>query len=51
MHLISKQKASTVIISPSVGEIVKYTNYVEIKKKIIKMQLFQQCKFMAMGVH
>lgn len=40
MHLISKQKASTVIISPSVGEIVKYTNYVEIKKKSLKCNYF-----------
>lgn len=32
MHLISKQKASAVSVALSIGVIVKYTNYVKIKK-------------------
>lgn len=34
MHLISKQKASTVSLSLSIGVIVKYTNYAKIKKSL-----------------
>lgn len=34
MHLISEQKASTVSFPLSVGEIVKYTNYVKIKNSL-----------------